>query len=285
MAAAATLAGVALVGCGQPDAKPATAQDILRQTAQNTTQVRSANLEMRMSVAAGSGSEVGFTLAGAFAAAQKGQLPVVRTDLTQFVGAEKHTSGFISTGSDAFVTNDGGAYTLPAAQVAGLRGSNDGATLTSAVHFDQWAQSPALKSAGQADGVKVDTIHGTVGVAAFFNDLVRLTQGPSPGAAVPQIAPGSEADLAKVVQSSSIELSTGQSDRVLRHLHLEVAFTALLPPSLQDALKNYAGAQMTFDMSFSHVNQAVRVTAPPAPRPYSELVRQQCRQNPSQAGC
>ncbi|HEX2088888.1 MAG TPA: hypothetical protein VHI54_02990 [Actinomycetota bacterium] len=252
------------------------AVDALSETASKLDEIRSGHLTMRLlAVSRGlSQTTVGFELDGQFALPRPNALPVADMTYTRIQGDDRTEARFISTGSEAFVELDGTMYQLGDEQTATLvaPASGDAGTPLTELGIDGWVVNPRLSVAASEAGESVERISGRLDVANAINDLLDLARqlGAEDLAAVPRIEGRAETQLDRAVRSSTFELLTGESDRYLRRLAMQIDFAATAPPSLRPALQTLADINVRFELALSNHNQQVTVDAPEGAIPYSE---------------
>ena len=252
------------------------AVDALSETTSKLDEIKSGHLTMRLhAVSRGvSSTTVGFELEGQFALPRPGALPVADMTYTRIQGEDQTEARFVSTGSDAFVEVDGTMYQLGDEQTVSLvaPASGDGETPLAELGIDDWVVSPRLGDGGTEAGESVERISGRLDVANAINDLLDLARqlGAEELGAVPRIEDRAETQLDRAVRSSTFELLTGESDRYLRRLAMQIDFAATAPPSLRPALQTLADVNVRFELALSNHNQQVTVTAPQGAIPYSE---------------
>ena len=275
------LAGLVLVGLvGAGCGRESQGERALAATTEKLSDVRSGDLTMKLLASAAgapAGRGVGFELAGPFAVAeQKGRLPVAQLDYTRVTGATRRTTTFISTGADAYVEIDGTTYRLAPAQVADLRATGDdeaGGGGLEGLDLDEWIDDPQVAPGGAVDGVAVDRVTGEVDAVEALNDVLGLAS--EFGATVeggPSRLEGDDAEqVRRAVRGTHLELLTGRSDRLLRHLRIDVSFGAEEERELARALGPLAGVRLSFELDVSRPNRRVTVKEPARARPASEI--------------
>jgi hypothetical protein len=243
-ALAALIAAVLLAGCGGDDPT-----DVLSQTAKNLGKVRSGDLSMGMSIAAGPGGGVGFALAGPFALPASGGMPRARVAYTQIAGPRRATVTLTSTGSRAYVTANGRTRRLSAAQARRLRVGPG--TAGQQLKIGDWVRDPKLADGPTLDGAQTQRLTARLDVRAAARDLLRVAGALGPGTgALGQ----SRGDLDRAVKSSSFELITGKDDRLLRRLRIGIDLR--VPGGRQ--------ARVRFALGVRRPNEPVRIAAPAA---------------------
>jgi hypothetical protein len=270
---AALLAACALLaGCAGGGDDP---QEVLSETAANLNDIRSGTLhvDFRLEPRGPRGSEpFGFSLDGPFALGGSGPLPVAEIDYTQTVGDASETVTLISTGREAFVRTGGRTYELPPEQTAQLRGAagqlRAGAGLGEFA-IDEWIEDAELHDGGEVGGAETDRVTAELDVVAAVRDLVGLVR--QLGRDAPQLSEQDAERLADSVRSSRFEVYTGEEDRLLRRLELEVDLGLDVPRELRGALGSLVGAKVVFELGVDDPNSPVSVETPRGALPWSEL--------------
>ena len=270
------VAALGASGCGQASQ----GERALATTTEKLSDVRSGDLTMSLlasTAGAPAGRGVGFELAGPFAVAErKGRLPVARLDYTRVTGAKRRTTTFISTGADAYVEVDGTTYRLAPEQVADLRATgNDeaGKGGLEGLDLDEWIEDPQVAPGGTVDGVAVDRLTGKVDAVEALNDVLGLaSEFGATAEGAPNRLEGDDAEqVRRAVRETQLELLTGRSDRLLRHLRIDVSFGVDEDQELVRALGSLAGVRISFELDVSRPNRRVTVREPARARPASEI--------------
>lgn len=271
-AAALVLACFSLAACGGGGDD---AEDVLAETAENLEQIESGNLSMRLVVTpkGGDAETVGFELRGPFSLEGPGELPVARIAYTQIRGSERGTVTVVSTGRKAYVEVDGQAYALPPEQAVQLR--HAGKELEQGEGLGElgvgdWIEDPELSEGGVVGGVQTDRIDAKLDVAAAAKDLVEL--GRTLGqAGIGRLSDGDEQTIERATRSAGLRLFTGEEDRLLRRLDIDVDLGFDVPARLRASLGSLVGARVDFELGVDEPNRPVQVAEPRSVLPYSQL--------------
>jgi hypothetical protein len=269
--AALSLAALTLTACGGGE----DAEDVLAETADNLEKIESGDLTMRLVLTPkGEGTEtVGFELRGPFSLEGPGELPVARIAYTQIRGSQRATVTVVSTGRKAYVEVGGRAYELPPEQAAQLRqagkelGQGEG---LGELGLDDWIDDPQLSDGEVVDGVETDRIDAKLDVAAAAHDLVQLGRNLGQGS-LGQLSDADEQTIERATRSAGLRLVTGEDDRLLRRLDIDVDLGFDVPTELRSALGSLVGARIDFELGVDDPNRSVRVEQPKDVLPYSEL--------------
>ncbi len=251
---AALVALAALAGCGGG----ASADEVLRDTADRMGQIRSAELDMRLVLEPEAGTgRVGFALSGPVDLGEGDGLPTAHLQYTQIAGSREGQGTFISTGGEAFVEVAGKAYRVP----GDTFGSQAG-TLREGVQLPvgRWVRDPEVTEEQDAYRVSAD-----LDPVAALRDIFAAAGGA--GLDVPDLRGAAAEELREAVGSATIELWSGREDRLLRRLKLDIAFRVQTPVALRDDLGELAGGRLAFAVDLARHNEPVRVSAPEDPEP------------------
>lgn len=248
---------LALAGCGgsAPPAPGTTAaQAVVAEAEASLRDVRSAVMDLRFTVAGlqEDGAEAGFSMVGAFALPERGQLPTMDLAYTQIAGREEAEIRIVSTADAAVAEVDGQVVELPSEQLEGLRGGDEDAQGLGTLGLDEWFRQPQVVT----DGAE-RRVHGELNLLAALRGLTRFTQ--MVGAEDP--AGGAFEDGADEVQAavdeSQVELA--MSGESLTRL----AFDAVLRTD-GDVPEALAGGRFSFSLQLSEHNEPLRVELPDA---------------------
>lgn len=252
-----------VAGCGASDAEEA-----LDETAQGLGDIRSGELELKV-LAEGqgdvAGNVAGFELSGPFSLGEPGTLPTAKLQYTQIAGEVSETVEVISTGDRAYVETAGTTYELPEDRLEQVSAGPVEGGLTE-LEIGDWFEQPELSAGAEVGGASTDLLSSEFNLAAGLNDLVALA-GDSGAAELPLIEGASEEQLARAVESATIELNTGTDDRLMRRLAIELDLGLEGVEELAGAVAE-TGATISFVIEIDDVNQPVEVEEPADALPY-----------------
>jgi hypothetical protein len=265
LAVAVVVLTLIAAGCGD-DKSPA--QQALADAEKGLGRVSSGDLTMQL-LASPSGRStqrgVGFRIEGPFRVAEhKGELPVADLEYTRITGAARSTSGFVSTGEEAFVEVDGVYRRLDDAQVDDLRVTDDAEGVgLEGLALEDWVEKPTARSGPRVDGVATRRITGGVDAVPAINDLLDLAGGfGAPGDDAPTRLEGQGADaVRRAVRSATMVLLVGAEDNLLRRLELVIDLS-VRDPEVRTALQGLAGARLSLDLEVNRMNRPVTVKVP-----------------------
>jgi len=278
-------AALALVSCGEESDK-GSVEDLLDQAFRQSIKSADLNVDARIQL---KGSEelerpVRIQASGPFRT-NKGKLP--STDLELKVGTEGGgqtvQTGFLSTGSRAFVKFEDVYYEQPAAQVraanasigkAGGRGSLSELGLKPRT----WLSEASEEGDERIDGVETTHVSGRLDVGKLMSNISEFVQRSAPAltGATGQEAPKplSKKDieqLSKVVKDPTFDVYVGKKDHVIRKVSGRIEFD--VPEASRKDLGGIEGGSLEFSVEFSDVNGDQEIEAPAGARPLSELTR------------
>lgn len=263
-------AGLALGGCGGSEAG-----DALNETASKLGELRSGDLSLKVTVEPDTeDSTIGFRLDGPIAlAGRAGELPRAQILYTQIAGPNRGDVTFVSSGEAAWVEVEGQAYELPPEQVERLEaGGGEGGGPLADLDVASWTEDAEVADGPRNGGAPTQRVSGSVDVAAALEDIGSVLEETGGGAVEGLGALEDEnADaLDEAVRSSSLELTTGRDDRLLRRLRIVVDF-AVKPRELPGGLGRLSGAKLTLDLRISEPNGPIEIEEPSSPLPYEQL--------------
>lgn len=270
-AVTAVAACLLAIGCGGSEAG-----DALEETTSNLGDIKSGELSLRVEVAPDTpDSTIGFELEGPFAlAGAGGELPRADMRYTQIAGPNRGEVGFISSGEAAWVEVAGQAYELPPDQVQRLvAGEAEGGGPLAELDVASWTEDAELAESPRPDGEPTDRVRGKLDVAAAVNDLIGVLEDAGGGEGVEGLSQLEDEDAEEIngaVRSSSLDMTTGRDDRLLRSLRLVIDF-AVAPRELPGGLGRLSGAKVTLDLRISDPNGEVRIEEPSDALPYEQL--------------
>jgi hypothetical protein len=260
----AALLALALTGCGGSSGP----NDVLQETSDNLEDIRSGDLTLRLLVEGG-GKRAGFELAGRFALAEEGELPVADLDYTQIAGSREETITLISTGEKAFVAIGKDVYELPERQTANLRsagGQVSGDSGLGSLDIGGWLIGPKLSEGGEVGGADTDRIQADLDIVRAANDILALVAGLD-GSKATRLEGRNAEQLRAATKSATIDVYTGKDDRLLRRLIIDARLGADVPARLREQLGDLSKAQLTFELGIADPNADVEVKEPEDAKP------------------
>jgi hypothetical protein len=246
MVALAALVG--LSGCGAHEQKAAA------ETQSGLGAVKRGVMTMRLTAAAGSGRDVGFEVKGPFDLSGKpGTLPVARLTFTRLLGATSTTATLVSTGTAAFVEEDGRVTPLADQDVASLRLTKASSSGVAGLHLGEWMTGRATR----ARAGDVERISGSVDPVRVLNDVFAMAGqfgggvGPITGKAADQ--------LRRATTTAQMTAVLGAGDHLIRDLSIDLAFSARSVPA---QLQKLGSARFHIDLAVDKPNQPIGAVKP-----------------------
>lgn len=226
------------------------------------------------------GGPVRFTLRGPFRAARAGELTRFDVDFAATLAKKRYSGSVLSTGSRALVTFDDATYEVGDAVVRRLRRSSEplrdsrGLAVTG---FDplRWISNPQKRRTERTAGARTIRIGGKLDVERLLGDLDGLlTKAGGSASGSTLLTPTLRRQIAGATESSSVDVWTGESDRLLRRIAVRIVFFFKDGSSPLEALR---GGTITLRMRLDDVNErsapasAFAVPRGTRPRPLAEL--------------
>ena len=261
------------------------AQTLLKQTFAGGKPVKSGVLGISLTLnPSGSStftSPIGFSITGPFQSRGTGKLPESNFTIAISALGRKGQLGIVSTGTAGYVTLDGVAYQLPAADFQRLEsgfssvgsGQSGGGLSALGVNPEHWLSGASVVGSDTIDGTDTTHIRAAVNVGALLQDVNTLLGKASSSAGttkVPSsIPPATQQKIAAAVKNATVDIWTGKSDKVLRKLSLNL--NVPVTGRLSTLAGGMTSAGIGFAIQYSNVNQPQTVAAPSNVRPYSEF--------------
>ena len=270
----------ALAGCGGTSgggsSDPAT---ILGATFSNKKPIKSGRMTLDVDIqgasVAGLPSPLSLSLGGPFESNPGGNVPKFQFDLTLGTSAGKLTVGAISIGKQGWVQIAGKAFTLPASSFANFaKGRPSTSSKTSGLNLAdlgvdprRWLENPKLVGTEELKGDSVVHVRSGVNVDRMLGDIGNLLGsagklGLSGIAGIGKsLSPQSRAKLAAAIQNARVDVWSGERDRLLRRILIDVD------------TKGTAGkaGKVKLDLTITNLNKPQPIGPPANPRPLSEL--------------
>jgi hypothetical protein len=283
----ALVTALLVAGCGSaatetsaPASSSSDVNALLKDTFQNASKIKSANMALKFSAAA-QGQSVSATLGGPYESQGVGKLPKLQWNASLTSGGKTFSGGLTWTGDKGYVTVQGTSYELSgliadqlkagyeqaAKQNQGAKDPGDAAKLLG-IDFSKWLKNAKNAGDAQAGGVDAIEITGDADVAQVIDDLSKAAQKASslnlPGTQqVPtQLTAQERQQIVDAIKKLNVQIYTGKADRLLRRI---VVNADVADPSTKSE------SNVTFDFTLNQVNQGQSIQAPANPKPFSEL--------------
>jgi hypothetical protein len=293
--ALALASALLLAACGGDGGNDEDPQRVLTETFGNPTPIESGNFDLELRIEANGGESPGTVeakLGGHFQSVAPDQFPQFDFDVSLRAESGSQTfsgsGGLTATGDRAFVNIQGTEYTVPQAlyeqftttfaQLQSQTGSNPQAGLLQRLNIDLASWLTDLENEGTEDVEGQKTIHvsGTANVPQIVNDLKTIAQdaGQSVDVDVSQLD-----QLNDTIQSGNVDVNTGETDKLLRRLGLELSLKP--PPGTPGAPDSL---ELHFQLNLADVNKPQNIRAPANAQPLTRSVLERLGIDPSLLG-
>ena len=283
----AVVIALTLAACGSSTGSGSgSAQSLLKQTFSSGHTVKSGVLGLTLTLnPSGSSSlttPISLSLGGPFQSRGTNKLPA--SDFTVAISAlGQHGSlGVISTGTGGYVTLEGSAYQLPAADFQRLAssfssvessGGSQGSLSGLGLNPSHWLTNPSVVGNQTVGGAATTHIRAGVNVTALLSDVntfLAKTAKSAGTAKIPSSIPAAtQQKIAAAVKNATVDVWTGTSDKTLRKLSLNLT----LPVTGQTStlLGGLKSAGIGFSLQYSDLNQPQTIATPTNVQPYSQF--------------
>jgi hypothetical protein len=290
------LAALTLAACGGGDndggssggggGDTADARAILRDTFSGTDEIRSADVDLRVTIAAiDDGESFTIGLGGPFQTEDGRALPSFDMELDANLGAQgQFRAGIVSVDERLFVEWMGDAYEVPSQLLDQARTSleqqadrQEGQSLEAyGIDAQSWVDDPEVVGQEDVGGTETDHVTGTLNVRAFLDSIDTLLaevdrQGlaDASGQDVPDRIPADDrADIERSIRDARVDVWSGTDDSILRKLQVGVEVAP------QGGANDAEGGTIEFALQFDGVNEEQSIAAPTNTRPIDQLLGQ-----------
>jgi len=283
---------VAACGSGSGGGSADSVDGILKQTFDTGKSISSGRLSLDLSAdlkgAQGITGPVGFKLTGPFQSTGSRKLPKFDLNLSVNASGQSFSAGAVSTGSQAFVKFSGTTYSVPAnifdlfkqgyeqSQSSGTKTKSTPTFQSLGIHPRSWlvgAREVGTESVGGADATHITA---KVDVSKFVDDLNQIVSkagslGVTGGSKVQGITGIQKLEIVRSVKSSSVDVYSGNSDRILRRLSVRLDLD--VPAEARSSVGGLSTGTVRFDLLLADVNKDQSISAPSgATKPLSDLL-------------
>jgi hypothetical protein len=287
LVALACALGLAACGGGGDDDD---VDSVLAQTFGEPKEVGSGRLDLNVRIdAAGVGqftAPVGLRLSGPFQSGEEREVPRFDFQLGVDSGRQNLTAGAVSTGDKGFLRLQGQAYAVSDQLFAEFkrsyteqakRGDGGGALSFKALGVDprRWLRDARIAGNEKAGGADAIHITSAVDVPRFLEDLNKILSRPElaqgTGGRARELSEADRRRIARAVRSARVDVWTGEEDKILRRLNLDVTLDPRRAGAGDDAPRQ---GRVRFDLVVGAVNEDQRIEAPANAKPLEELLGQ-----------
>jgi hypothetical protein len=280
----AVLMSAVVAACGSSSSNSSGgAQTLLKQTFSGSHTVKSGILSFGLTVIPSGSSTIkgpiSLSLSGPFQSRGSGRLPESNLNISIDALGHHGQLGIVSTGTNGYITLDGAAYQLPAADYQKLAssfssaGSGTGGLSKLGINPLHWLTNPSVVGDETVAGASTTHIKANINVASLLGDLSTFLQkasssGAAGSTAIPStISPSTRQKIAAAVKNPTVDVWTGTSDKTLRKLSINLN----LPVSGQAStlLGGLSSAGIGLTLQYADLNQPQTVAAPSNVQPFS----------------
>lgn len=279
---------LALSACGSSSNNAAS---LLKQTFGGSHTVNSGSLAFNLTVNPSGSSTlttpITLSFGGPFQSQGQGKLPKSNFSVSVSAAGKSGSLGILSTGNAGYVTLQGTSYQLPAAtfqklesSFAGLASSPGGSSGSGTlgrlgIHPLNWLTNPSVVGSETVGGAQTTHIRANVNVSALLNDVNTVLQKASSlgvagtGKNLSSISQTTRAKIAGAVQNPTVDVWTGNSDKTVRRLTIQL--TVPVSGQASTLLGGMRSAQIGLTMQYANLNQPQTISAPTNVRPFTEF--------------
>jgi hypothetical protein len=284
----AVVAALALAACGSSSSGSGSsggAQSLLKQTFASGKPVKSGVLGISFTLTPSGSSTfttpISFSINGPFQSRGAGKLPQSNFTIAISALGRKGQLGIISTGTGGYITLQGAAYQLPAADFqrlesgfssVGASSQGGGGLSALGINPQHWLTNASVVGSDTIGGTDTTHIRSGVNVTALLQDINTLLgkASNSTGTTLPSsIPPATQQKIAASIKNATVDIWTGKSDKVLRKMSLSV--TVPVTGRLSTLAGGMTSAGIGFTLQYSNVNQPQTISAPTNVAPYAQF--------------
>jgi hypothetical protein len=286
----AIVAALALAACGSSSGTSGSsgdAQSLIKQTFSTGHPVKSGVLTISLNLTPSGSSTlsgpIGFSISGPFQSRGTGKLPASNFTVSISALGRRGQLGIVSTGTAGYVTLQGTAYRLPAADfqrlesgfagVGGGSGQSGGGLAALGIDPQHWLSNPTIVGSGNVGGADTTHIRSGVNVSALLADIntfLAKAASSSGSSKIPSSIPAAtQQQIAGAIKNATVDIWTGQNDKILRKvsLNLNVPVTG----RVSTLAGGMTSAGIGFSLQYSNINRPQTISAPANVHPYSEF--------------
>ena len=286
----AVVAALALAACGsssEGSGSSGDAQSLIQQTFATGHPVKSGVLGVSLTLTPSGSSTVsgpiGFSISGPFQSRGTGKLPASNFTVAISALGRRGQLGIVSTATGAYVTLQGTAYQLPAADfqrlesgfagVGGGSGQSAGGLAALGLNPQHWLSDPTVVGSDNVGGADTTHIRSGVNTSALLADVntfLAKASSSSGSSKIPSsIPPATQQQIAGAIKNATIDIWTGKDDKILRKVSLNLNVPVSGRASTLAGGMTSAG--IGFSLQYSKINQPQTISAPASVHPYSEF--------------
>jgi hypothetical protein len=282
---------VAVAGCGSSSSSNSEdPNQVLKETFNNPTKITSGNLGIDLSGSA-EGTQSGSlnaTIDGPFQSDASNPDAFPQFDLTAKVSASgagqsfNVDGGLITTKDNAYVEYQGQAYEVGTAlfnrfqqsyqqaqSQAQAQGQQNASSIFDSLGIDPstWLTNVSNEGTTDVDGTNTIHIHGDADVPKILSDIQKIAQ--QTGGTAQSLTPSQIDQVQSAIKTASIDVYSGESDKLLRKLALTLTIE---PPASTSS--GVSSVNVNFSVTLGSVNEPQTITAPSNTKPLRDLLHQ-----------
>jgi hypothetical protein len=216
-------------------------------------------------------------LNGPFQSNGKSKLPSLNWQASFSGGGQSVSGALISTGDNAFVSFQGTNYEVGKQQIAQINQrlgtQTQGKSLKDfGIDPVNWITDAQDKGDENVNGTDTKHVQAGLDIEKMLNDLNKTID--QAGGAVGQaparkLTPQQISQVKDIVKNPKFDVYVGKDDDTLRRLNVSIDFS--IPGAQRSQFGGAEGGNITFSLDLSKVGEPQTITAPPNPKPISEL--------------
>jgi hypothetical protein len=265
------------------------APSLLKQTFSGTHKVDSGVLDVALSFNPSGSSTlsgpISLSLSGPFQSRGTGKLPASNFTVAVSALGQHGSLGVISTGTTGYITLQGSAYQLPAADftklessfssvASGSGGTSTGGLSQLGIDPQHWLRNPSVVGTETVGGTATTHIRAGVNATALVADintfLAKTAKTTAAAGKLPSsISAASQQKIAAAIKNAKVDIWTGQSDKTLRKLALSL--TVPVSGQISTLLGGLSSTGIALTLQYAGLNQPQTITAPTTVLPYSQF--------------
>lgn len=277
-----------LAACGGGDDEDVDVEKVLQQTFGEDKDIKSGRLDASLRIDAEGLAQlegpVTLRLAGPFASTSPDELPRFDFEADLNAGGQSLRAGAISTGEKGYVTFQGQAYVLSDelfeqfktgyAEQAKKDDGGDGVSFRSlGVDPQRWLENPEYVGKEDVGGAETLHIRAGIDVPRLLEDVNRILGRAEEiqGQRARQLTEAERRQIAEAVKDAKIEIWTGEEDKILRRLNVNVSFE--VPEASREQANGLTSGTLRFDLGLGAINEEQEIEGPEDARPFEELLQ------------
>ena len=282
---------VAVAGCGSSSStNNEDPNQVLKETFNNPTKITSGNLTIDLGGSA-EGTQSGSlnaSISGPFQSDSSNPDAFPQFDLTAKVSASgagqsfNFDGGLVTTTDNAYVEYQGQAYEVGTAlfkrfqqsyqqaqNQAQAQGQQNSSTFLDQFGIDPstWLTNVSNEGTTDVEGTSTIHIHGDADVPKILSDVQKIAQ--QTGGSAQSLTPSQVGQVQSAIKTASIDVYSGESDKLLRKLALTLTIE---PPASTSS--GVSSVNVNFAVTLGSVNEPQTITAPSNPKPIKDLLQQ-----------